>query len=115
MHQLTYSKRTKVSAIAHLAKVARVELVHHNPVVVLPTSITAAGLMLAVLANTAMSSRHVTTLLPVLTKSYSRGDKTGQVEVPMGSRQSLTCAHSLAVKTHKLLVMYPNAGPNALR
>lgn len=50
----------------HLSKVSRMVLVHHDSVVVLTTSISASSWMLPVLADTAMSSADVTTLLPVL-------------------------------------------------
>jgi hypothetical protein len=50
----------------HLAEVARVILVHVDPVVVLATGITVATRVLAVLAHTTMASGHVAALLPVL-------------------------------------------------
>jgi hypothetical protein len=49
----------------HLSKVPRMVFVHHNSVVVLATSISTTSRMLPVLANTAMTSADVTTLLPV--------------------------------------------------
>jgi len=48
-------------------------LVHHDAVVVLATSVTAARRMLAVLANAAMAGTDVTTLLAVLVEL--RGSK----------------------------------------
>jgi hypothetical protein len=59
---------------AYLPEVTRVILVHHNPVVVLATSVTATGGMLAVLANTTMTRGHVTALLAVLV-SLLRGNR----------------------------------------
>ena len=50
---------------AHLSKVPRMVLVHHDSVVVLATSISTTSRMLPVLANTAMTSADMTTLLPV--------------------------------------------------
>ena len=50
----------------HLSEVTRMVLVHHDSVVMLTTSISASSWMLPVLADTAMSSTDVTTLLSVL-------------------------------------------------
>jgi hypothetical protein len=43
-------------------------LIHHNAVVVLATSVTAARRVAAVLANAAMAGRNVSALLAVLVK-----------------------------------------------
>ena len=56
----------RVGRDTHLSEVTRVVLVHHNPVVVLATGVTATGGMLAVLADTTMARGHVTALLAVL-------------------------------------------------
>ena len=57
----------------HLAEVAGVELVHHDPVVVLATSVTATAGMLAVLAHATMAGADVTTLFAVLLEPCSSG------------------------------------------
>ncbi len=58
----------------HLAEVTGMVLVHHDPMVVLPTSVTAATGMLPVLAHTAVSGRHMPALLPVLAQAcHSKG------------------------------------------
>ena len=56
----------------YLPEVTRVVLVHHNPVVVLATRVTATGRVLAVLANTTMTRGHVTALLAVLVSLLGR-------------------------------------------
>ena len=53
-------------AHAHLAKVARVELVEESAVVVLATGVTAATRVRAVLADAAVACGHVAALLAVL-------------------------------------------------
>ena len=45
-------------------------LVHHDPVVVLATGVTATGRVLAVLADATMARGHVTALLTVLVKLF---------------------------------------------
>ena len=45
-------------------------LVHHDPVVVLATGVTATGGVLAVLADATVSRGHVTALLAVLVKLW---------------------------------------------
>ena len=56
---------------AHLSKVPRMVLVHHNPVMVLSTSISTSSRMLPVLSNTSMTSTDVPALLPVLPQTCS--------------------------------------------
>jgi len=56
-------------AHAHLAEVARVELVEERAVVVLATSVTAAAGVRAVLADTAVAGGHVAALLAVLAET----------------------------------------------
>ena len=56
---------------ADLSKVPRMVLVHHNPVVVLSTSVTPTSRMFPVLSNTAMARADVTPLLPVLPETCS--------------------------------------------
>lgn len=53
------------AANTHLPEVTRVVLVHHNPVVVLATGVTATGRVLAMLADTTVPRGHVTALLTV--------------------------------------------------
>ena len=56
--------------IAHtdLTEITWMVLVHHDPVVVLATGVTATGGVLAVLADATVSRGHVTALLAVLVK-----------------------------------------------
>lgn len=49
-------------------------LVEHNPVVMLPSSITPTSRMLSVLSDTAMARTDVTTLFPVLPQACSQRD-----------------------------------------
>jgi len=56
-------------AHAHLTEVTRVVLVHHNAVMVLTTGVTASSGVRSVLANTAVTGRHVAPLLSVVVES----------------------------------------------
>ena len=66
MHQTRTKASEHLPVCTHLSEVPRMVLVHHDSVVMLTTSISASSWMLPVLADTAMSSTDVTTLLPVL-------------------------------------------------
>ena len=78
----------------HLSEVTRVVLVHHDPVVVLATGVTATGRVLAVLADATVSRGHVTALLAVLV-SLRRGNEGGGVSVmSLGMRRSARDASS---------------------
>jgi hypothetical protein len=50
----------------HLSEVTRVILVHHDSVVMLPTSVTTAARVLPVLPHAPMAGADVPALLPVL-------------------------------------------------
>lgn len=52
--------------VSYFSKVPRMELVHHDSVMMLTTRITATARMLSVLANTPVASTHVAPLLAVL-------------------------------------------------
>ena len=79
----------------HLAEVARVELVHHDPVVVLATSVTAAAGMLSVLAHATMAGTDVPALLTVLLEScmHERDDQ----------RQDINCLAPRLSKQQQLI------------
>ena len=84
----------RVSCDTYLSEVTRVVLVHHDPVVVLATGVTATGGVLAVLADATVSRGHVTALLAVLV-SLRRGNEGGGVSVmSLGMRRSARDASS---------------------
>lgn len=51
--------------MSYFSKVPRMELVHHDPVVMLTTRITATSRMFSMLANSPVASTHVAPLLAV--------------------------------------------------
>ena len=66
------SSPSRFGTRAHLSEVTRVVLVHHDPVVVLATGVTATGGVLAVLADAAVTGGHVAALLTVLVQLSRR-------------------------------------------
>jgi hypothetical protein len=90
---------------AHLAKVARVVLVHHDAVVVLATSVAAPARVLAVLADAAVPSADVPPLLAVLTQPCARaprfkGDQRSGRAQPSASRWTQNAARRVAPSLH---------------
>jgi hypothetical protein len=85
-------------ASTHLSEITRVVLVHVDAIVVLPTGVTAARRVLAVLADTPVPRGHVATLLAVLVQlTRGEGGRVGGVRARVSGLSS--CCGSGAPKT----------------
>jgi hypothetical protein len=77
----------------HLAEVAGVELVHQDAVVVLPSRISAAAGVLAVLAHAAVARADVPPLLPVLPEPCERAERATKAVGAAGGGQARHLEH----------------------